>query len=99
MTRFRECVAAERIPYGAPVKITGAECRSCPNLAVMDGVASRNGGMEDAINPGDRVKVKTDGGILIALSADAEATINGVRTRLLAADSNYVTLQDGKIVA
>jgi hypothetical protein len=99
MMRFRDSIAAERIPYGSPVKVNGTECRVCTSLAEMDGVASRYGRGDDAYQPGEVVKIKTDGGIRIALAVDGDVVFKGILTRLLASEPNYITLQNGKIIA
>lgn len=99
MTSSRTSLAAERIPYGSPVIVTGATCAISADLAQMDGVAIRGGAWEDAYDAGEVVQIQTDGGIKMVLAHNAEVAVNGILSRLLASEPHYVTLSEGKIVA
>lgn len=100
MTGQREAAAMEPIPYGAPVREIPGGFGVAHDPRDMVGVARRCGAHEHHYAPGDTVKAKTEGGILMLPPADADldVIVGGTTRRLQARTPIFVELERGRIV-
>jgi hypothetical protein len=96
--KVEQAIAAERLPYGVPVRSDSDGLRISTKLTDMCGVARRGDANRDAWEAGDMVDYATDGPIRTDIVADVSLVLGGIERRLLRAEPHCFTLSGGKII-